>query len=319
MSRIEYSRLRSDQREPFLELMQAAFGIRELFLRYFEHDPNLCESDCLVAFDGARIVSAVQVYTRSIRLFGEVVPVGGIGGVGTHPDYEGRGLASALLCRAIDEMNRREMMLSLLFSTRTRFYGRLGWVLIPHPVAVAHPHPKSERDRVGRLFVLADLPAAKKLHARYSGARDVTAVRDDEYWIGQLAFGGNPDETFRVFERDGEIVAYARLIEQMTIQRITEYGRGPGAAGDLAPLVLDIAPAGSPLFVPGCGDAELNAALVSLAAQVDWIEFPDAMWRVLDRPGLQKLCGQGGSVDDADLLAKLIDREDTVFWPSDRF
>lgn len=311
--------MRADERAPFLALMKAAFVDEDTahFARYLDEDPRLSHRDTLVAVDGERLVSAVQIFTRTVGLRGAAVPLGGIGSVATHPDYERRGHSTELLRRAIAEMQRRKMALSLLFTGRTSFYERLGWVAIPHPLLVVRRGERAGAP-VGRAFEPADLEPVKRLYRHYSGPRDGTTRRDDAYWTGQLRFAGNPGERFRVLERDGRIVAYARHITFLNLARIIEHGCAPGCEGELAELLLAMAPADAPLFVPRC-DARLEAELRSRSASCDEVGFPDQMWRVLDRDRLESLARERSGEDDRALLAALVSGDDHVYWPSDRF
>jgi GNAT superfamily N-acetyltransferase len=321
MSGLRYDRLRAEQRDDFLSLMEVAFDERQLFAQYLDHDARLHYSDCLVALDGSRLASTVQIFTRTIRLRGEEIVLGGIGSVATLPEYRRRGLATALLERAIDEMCARGMALSLLFSDRESFYGGLGWVPLRHPVHVVHPAdgvPRAPSHPV-RLFREGDLSAVEQLYDGYMRDLDVCTVRDAAYWKGQLQHAGNPDETFHVVERDGVVVAYARVIELMGMARVSEYGRVPDGASELAELLIAMAPEGRPIFVPACGDAALAAELARRAWQVDDIELPGPMWRVLDRPRLARLVEVASEASDERLLRALVATERSVFWPSDRF
>ena len=225
-----YRTLRDDERAPFLELMAAAFVRQDpaLFARYLDEDPLLGPGDTLVAEAGGRLVSAVQIFTRTIRLRSQPVRLGGIGSVATHPAHEQRGHASELLRRASAEMERRGMALSLLFTGRSAFYARLGWTAIPHPLLVVHRRAGGT-PVAGREFRAEDFAPVAGLYDRYSGRRDTTTVRDAGYWRAQLRFAGNPDERFLVLERGGGIVAYARRIPFVGLSRIMEHGCAPGA------------------------------------------------------------------------------------------
>ncbi len=319
MGAIEYRTMRAGERDSFLALMEAAFVDEDVahFARALDEDPQLTHDDTLVAVDGGRVVSAVQIFTRRIGLRGASVALGGIGSVATHPRYEGRGQASELLRRAIVEMRARALPLSLLFTGRIGFYERLGWVSVPHPLLLvrrgaATPAP------AGRPFEASDLRAVKGVYAGYSARRDGATRRDDAYWAAQLRFAGNPDERFVVGERGGRVVAYARLIRFLTLERIIEHACEPGAEPDLAALLLGLAPADAPLYLPRCDDA-LEGALAKRGASLEGVAFPDQMWRVLDRGRLLGLAGAGPGVSDEDLLTSLIGGADSVFWPSDRF
>jgi predicted acetyltransferase len=255
-------------------------------------------------------------------LRGEEIVLGGIGSVATLPEYRRRGLATALLERAIDEMRARNMGLSLLFSGRESFYGGLGWVPLGHPVHIVHSagdSPRASSSSLGRPFHESDLSAVEQLYDRYTRDLDACTVRDAAYWRGQLRYAGNPDETFHVVERDRVVVAYARLIELEGMARVSEYGRVPDAASELAELLIAMAPEGRPIFVPGCGDAALATELAQRARQLDDIELPGLLWRVLDRPRLARLAGIESDVSDERLLRELVATERSVFWLSDRF
>jgi len=316
---VAYRRMRAEEREPFLALMEAAFVDEDpgLFARYLDHDPLLGPEDTLVAVEGGAIVSAVQVFTRRLRLRGETVLLGGIGSVATRPACEGRGLASALLRGAVDDMQARGMTLSLLFTGRQGFYGRLGWVALPHPVwAVRHRDALPPQGARG--FTDADLPAVRALYDAYAARRPGATIRDDAYWRGQLRFAGNPDERFDVVERGGRVVAYARRIPFHGTWRIMEYGRADDAAEALAGLIVSLVQGDAPLLVPA-GDPALGAALAARADACDDVAFPEQMWRVIDDRRARALAGASPEAADAEVLAALVTGPASVFWPSDRF
>lgn len=315
---MEMRDLRPAEKEAFLELMEAAFDERGHFARYFEFDERLGASDTKVICDDGRLVAGLQIFTRRVRLGGEVVWLGGIGSVATHPDYERRGLASRLLRSAIMEMQEREMPLSLLFTGRTSFYERLGWVQIPYPVWVCGD-PRVATLGQTRSMRKGDLTAIQELYEKYCCRLDGTTVRDPVYWRGQLRFAGTPDEDIRVAEREGRVVAYVRVIFLDGITRAMEYAREDDAADELARLLADATPEEKPLFVSDAGDLGLEEACRVYFADFRSLEFPDQMWRVVDRARLERLVPGSGEWPDAELLVRLVGGKSSVFWPTDRF
>ncbi|MFQ5700143.1 MAG: GNAT family N-acetyltransferase [Myxococcota bacterium] len=305
------------ERERFLDLVEAAFGERDLFARYLDLDPALDYRDTLVASVGERLVGCVQIFSKRIRLRGRAVSLGGIGSVATHPDYERRGIATQLLRLAIETMQHRGMLLSLLFTGRTTFYERLGWIAVPRRAlalrASATPAPGA------RPFAPADLPAVRQLYDAYTRHCETTTVRDTRYWKAQLRYAGAPDEDFRVVERAGHIVAYARRIVLEGHALIMEQARAQDAAADLATLVGSLAPADSPLIVPRAPDPALEVGLRECCERLDAVEWPDTMWRVLDRAALESLSQGDPGASDAELLRDLVGGERAVYWTSDRF
>lgn len=77
-----------------------------------------------------QVVCHVGIYRRDITWNGRTLRAGGIGGVVTHPDYRGRGLASVALNAAIQTLkDERATDFALLFceSHNAAFYTGRGW------------------------------------------------------------------------------------------------------------------------------------------------------------------------------------------------
>lgn len=313
--------MRADEREPVLDMLERAFrGQRPVFAGYMDHDPAYDPSDLMLALDGGRPVSAVQVFAKRIRLRGRELSLGGIGSVGTEPEYRRRGLALELLRRSEARMRERGMQIGLLFTTRWDFYGKLGWrKLVARYVSLHAGAAPAAPDgvRLRRFDEARDLDAVRALYEGYSGALDGTTVRDLAYWRGQLRYAGTPDEDFRVAERGGRIVAYARAA-MVGVPTALEYGAAPGEDEALVALLLALAPAEGALLVAlPPGDA-LERALGARAARVDALPYPGQMWRALDPPALAKLL-DAPAPDDEALLEALIQQPGALYWPSDRF
>jgi predicted N-acetyltransferase YhbS len=319
---MEIRRMRASDREAVLDLLDHAFAKRELFERYMDFDPGFDYADFWLACDGARPVSCVQVFTKRIRLRHEPVLLGGIGSVATHESQRGKGLASELLRRAIDDMRARGMAISLLFTGRFAFYEALGWLQIStrlfklrRPAGFVDPAGDAEL----RPFRPADLPRVADLYDAYVETLSGPTVRDARYWEGQLRTAGTPDEDFRVAERGGEIVAYARAASFDGRVRVIEYARGASGAPALARLLAGFTPAEHSLHAPLVRDAELGESLRALGLDTAPSEDPSAMWRALDRPTLERIAGAGSDSSDRALLEALVGGPLVTYWPSDRF
>jgi predicted acetyltransferase len=77
-----------------------------------------------------RLVCHVGIYRRDITWNGRKLRVGGIGGVVTHPDYRGRGLASVALNAAVQTLkDERATDFALLFCEphNAAFFAGRGW------------------------------------------------------------------------------------------------------------------------------------------------------------------------------------------------
>jgi GNAT superfamily N-acetyltransferase len=189
------------ERDEVLDLLALWYGDRGFFARYNLNDPRFCDELCLVAREGGRLIATAQIFDRRIRLDGHAVAAGALGSVFTHPDYRGRGVGSALISLALATMEREGFEVSLLFSDRLNFYGRFGWRSVPRIISIVSPLP---RGRLASSLALRrfergrDLAQVSQIYDQYSGRFNTAVVREPSYWLGNLAFAGNPDEFFVV-------------------------------------------------------------------------------------------------------------------------
>jgi GNAT superfamily N-acetyltransferase len=94
--------------------------------------------------DDGRILSHAGALARDGLVGGRPVRIGGVGGVKTHPEARGRGLASAAVRRAVELLREHGADFALLVCEPglIPFYERLGWV--PHDGGlVVRQHGKS--------------------------------------------------------------------------------------------------------------------------------------------------------------------------------
>lgn len=318
MEGIKFRTLGDGEHELLLDLLEAAFDERKQFGRYLRADSLVGPGDSWIALDGARMIASTQIFAKSIRLNGEVASMGGIGSVATHPEYQRRGIATELLRHAIRDMEGRGNALSLLFTARISFYERLGWVQMVRPTWTLTRTPAT-RSSASRPFALPDLGRIERIYDYYNLRANTSAVRDRRYWRAQLGYAGNPDEDFRVVERDGEIVAYARGIDFFGIPRIMEHGCAPDGRDELARLMCEFTPITGALLAHRTDDAALADALTTTGVSVQASEWGDNMWRVIDRPRLLALARLPDRVTDAELLNHLVGGDSAVYWSSDRF
>ncbi|MEX2206191.1 MAG: GNAT family N-acetyltransferase [Myxococcota bacterium] len=319
---MELREMRHEDRVAVLDLLEHAFAVRELFERFMDFDPAFSYADVLLALDGGVPVSCVQTFERPIRLRYERVLLGGIGSVATHTSARGKGLASELLRRAIARMRERGMALSLLFTGRFSFYEPLGFQQMStrlFKLAPGAPLAPPDDGTILRAFEPADLERVRALYDVYTEPLSGPTVRDARYWAGQLRTAGTPHEDFRVAERGGALLAYARAASFSGRTRVLEYARSAGGAGALARLLAAHRPAEHRLPVPLVRDAELGDALRGFGLDSAPGEDPSPMWLVLDRPALARIAGASESTSDRALLESLVGGPLVTYWPSDRF
>jgi aminoglycoside 2'-N-acetyltransferase I len=84
-----------------------------------------------------RIVAHVAITERTCLVNRQPVKVGGIGGVGTHPDWRKQGLASLAMQKTADFLvHQLKADFGVLFCANEMvpYYQRLGWRMIDSPV-----------------------------------------------------------------------------------------------------------------------------------------------------------------------------------------
>jgi hypothetical protein len=344
---MEVRLLRSDEREALLALLDGwelgdGWRGRDFFRRYVERDPTFDDANVWVAEEAGALVSCVQIFPRTLRVAGAVVPTGGIGSVFTAPSARRRGIAEAVFVRAMAAMRERGLALGLLFGGEP-LYARRGWRNWGVPAGVLQRTGAGGLKLPPGVAILPfargrDLAAVRALHDRYSDALPGTVVRDDALWEASLAVAGNPDEEFVVARANGELVAYARATLLYAFVNVMELGCAPGFEGTLAALVAQILSprdgdpwerAGRPsaalrslaVTVPLHFAPDLGAALAE--AGIGWREAGDTktMLVCLDPAALAERTGERPKPGEEpnDFLARLLPAPDFTFWSADRF
>src|SRR5271168_5130940 len=250
------------ERDEVIDLLGRWYNDRgEFFARYNRNDPGFRDALCLVARDGGRLVSTVQIFDRAINLDGQSVPMAGIGSVFTLDEYRHQGVASALMRLSVDTMIREGFEVSLLFAERLSFYNQFGWREVVRKFSIlsaASGLDAPDRFVIDSFELERDLDEVAAIHREYSGRFNVTAVRDDAAWRANLKFAGNQplhpaegsEEYFIVCRDAARIAAYARVIRFHGVSMVRKFGYAGGFDAMRAAL---ISPGQSPAGGPSTG------------------------------------------------------------------
>ncbi len=328
---MEYRAARRSERDEVLDLLALWYNDREFFARYNHNDPTFRDELCLVALDGGRIISTVQIFDRRVNLDSKAVPMGGIGSVFTREDYRHKRVASGLMNLAVSTMEREGFEVSLLFAERITFYNQFGWKELTRqfsilPNAAGLPTADFEIE----VFDLErDLDEVMRLHREYSGRFDVTIHRSEADWRANLKFAGNMpadpiggcDEYFVLARHHGDLAAYARATRFHGVPMMMEYGYShPDAAMALfRHLAGRFAPSGNTILVThSAHDLELENALADAGCPV--AHHPDNfyMWRVNLPEKLAARFAMAPQAASRYAFAKFADPR-SLFWTADRF
>ncbi len=180
---------------------------------------------------GGRLVSHVQVVEKRLRTAAGTLAVAGIANVATHPDFRGRGYATRLLARAMEDYRARGFPLTALFtgfaSGPQRIYRRLGYVDVCVHIYWSAPIDDAlqRAQRVPWVEVREaeerDVDGVSRLYEAVGDRYTGWPVRARGEWVEKLVrrtayhgffYVGREPGNFVVAEEGGEPLGYAVLL-----------------------------------------------------------------------------------------------------------
>lgn len=210
---VTFRAIRPDEFETCLDVWSAAFEEtpREYFRKYFVGDPWFHLEYTRCAFEGTRMVAAVQIVRREVRVGQVTLTLGGIANVGTVPAYRSKGYSTQLLCDAITVMENEGFDFSMLFTGIHSFYARLGWESLPVQVMSAEVRPElpaPEGEYRVRPLADADLEALCACYEQGNVGHSLTVVRSPAYLRGWTGWDERTPDCVYVAEVAGKLVGY---------------------------------------------------------------------------------------------------------------
>ena len=131
---MEIRAVRQDELDEMIDLLCRVFRPdgHTRYGQYIRGDSSYRLDQTRVVVVAGRIVSTLRVWDRQIRIGSIVVHMGGIGGVGTHPQFRGQGYASALMRDTTEYLKASGYQIGVLFTEiPCQYYRRLGWSSLP--------------------------------------------------------------------------------------------------------------------------------------------------------------------------------------------
>lgn len=258
--------MREDEHGALLSLIDTAFGFEQgnflsilpkLYrMEYAPWESNLC------VFEDGIPAAAVGAYYDTVAVGGEELSVCGIGNVGVHPDFRGRGYMIDIMTALCDEMEKRGADISLLGGDRFR-YGHFGF----------------DPGSLNCIFEIGRHSLAKQLG--YSAA-DVSTVTDESdprlsameklYRNGDFAYSRRRAQFFhsllswkaQVFcAADGS--AYCTLVNSKQIGELRMKDPTPKKLGEFLLGVMDLSGADNVILTIGINDKPLRTSAAAIA------------------------------------------------------
>jgi predicted acetyltransferase len=99
-----------------------------------KYDQYYADSKLFMSFEGETALAKVSLLPMTMNVRGNVMPMGGIGGVATMPAGRRSGRVRALMNRVFEQMREDGQPVSALYPFRESFYERLGYSSLPCPL-----------------------------------------------------------------------------------------------------------------------------------------------------------------------------------------
>jgi predicted N-acetyltransferase YhbS len=253
------------------------------------HEHGFDYADHRVGVLDGKVVSYAEVKPYALRYGRVKLVVGGVGGVCTHPDHQGRGYASAVLQDALAHMAEQGIHLALLDGVRG-YFDRFGF----SPV---WPYYFFE---VPAVEAAALQPA---LHLREPTMQDIPYMARlyQKHWEGRAAFVRSPETwVWRVLHEDWR---YIRVVDD---GQVCGYIAGEDPVGRETEVVADTPDAAIALLAE-CGRMCMEAGL----DKVRWLMPPDDAVVAFARPLLPATVS-AEYLPDGGWMARLIDTRQLV-------
>ncbi|MCX7717335.1 MAG: GNAT family N-acetyltransferase [Candidatus Sumerlaeaceae bacterium] len=167
-----------------------------------------------IAFvEGGRVASVVRMIPYEAYFGGRVLRLGGIGGVATWLDLQGRGYAGELMHRSVAIMRERGDAVSALYPFSVRYYRKFGWAHAGDRMLYLDVHQQQlvayeERRLVRHCEGEREIPLLGEVYSAFAARYNGMLVRTEEMWRGHLrALSGCAGHAY-IIEEDGRPTGY---------------------------------------------------------------------------------------------------------------
>lgn len=196
-------------------------GLAQLYQNAFRRDRATAKSwaemttlnNTVALFESERLVSALTVHPFECYIGGKPQALGGIGGVVTGADSQGRGYAGKIMQGALEMMRDRCQAISTLYPFSFRFYKALGW----GRACRTQRYENIRQDQIiryqeGRLVRMidpkTDIEALAAFHDEMMSFYNLTFTRSEDKWR-EIINGLIDSNTFLyVIVDNGELIGY---------------------------------------------------------------------------------------------------------------
>lgn len=205
-----------EQREHIFQLLDSLFPVgRAYFENRLNFDSAYDPATTWFATVNGIVASTAQIFPLAIRVGQAVIKVGGIGSVGTAPDFRGMGLAHNILQNQTSWMEQQGYDLGLLRAVEHAFYEKIGWQLIAEKCYSLELPSASRPDQDYEVIPFSSqyVGDLKYIYEQFNQNRTYTLVRSDAYWNDLISWPVWNQAQCLLLRKNDAIVAYG-IIER---------------------------------------------------------------------------------------------------------
>lgn len=285
-----------EQLEEIYDILDQLFPVgRAFFQERLDHDSTYDPATTWAATIDGKIASTIQLFPFHARIEDCSVKIGGIGSVGTLPEYRGQGLSQGILKAQVEWMAEQQYDLSLLFAIITPFYEKAGWNVVPETAyewTVAPVEAKDAEQYSIEAFDLSDLGAMKTIYEQFNATRTFTVIRPEAFWTDQLSWPRWRSTITLIAKHGGQAVAYGQISSANEGKAyLEELCYLPGHESAVAPLFLELVknrPEATHIIAKLPADHALLESYRQWGAQQTTMTY--SMWKIIRlQPMLAKL------------------------------
>lgn len=187
---MEIRAARESELEQVVDLNCIAFNPNQhkRYWQYIKGDRSYRLQQTRVVVVNDVVVSTLRIWERRIRIGDSLVTMGGIGGVCTHPKYQGVGYASALMRQTAEYFKTEGYDIGILFTIiPEEFYEKFGWTSIPIEGFNLHSKTTDSNEKgtayqIRDFNLQTDLDAVASIYDISNAHQSGTISRTRSYW-----------------------------------------------------------------------------------------------------------------------------------------
>lgn len=201
-----------EERDLVAELYNNAYRIGMPTARGWVHD--LPVDQTLAMVEPGRVASIVRMLPYRIWIGGRELAMGGIGGVATWADCQGKGYAGTLMRQSLQIMRERGDRVSSLYPFSHRYYRKFGWETSGERLAFseftqADVVRYDEKDLVRACLGPDDIARLDAAYREFAPGFNGMVVRNRNNWESRLASLANaPGQAYWIDDGAGRPIGY---------------------------------------------------------------------------------------------------------------